>query len=63
MVTMTDKRKEAVRAELQAWYLEGLQPKLARAARTGAVDPREIAACDAELRRFLRIAAVEENAA
>jgi hypothetical protein len=41
------------RAELQSWYLNGLQPKLARAASTRAVDPRAVAAFDAEVRRFL----------
>lgn len=43
------------RAELQAWYLERLQPKLAQAARTGTVEARGAAACDAHVRRFLDI--------
>lgn len=44
------------RGELQTWYLERLQPRLAHAAKTGAVDPRAAAACDAEMRTFLGIA-------
>jgi len=43
------------RAELQAWYLQRLQPKLAQASKTGTVDARAAAACDAHVRRFLAI--------
>jgi hypothetical protein len=50
---MPDERTNDARAELQSWYLHGLQPKLARAASTGAVDPQAVAALDAEVRRFL----------
>jgi hypothetical protein len=53
MATMPDERTSDARAELQAWYLHGPQPKLARAASTGAVDPQAVAALDAEVRRFL----------
>lgn len=53
MVTMPSESTNEARAELQSWYLRGLQPKLARAASTGAVDPQAVAALDAEARRFL----------
>jgi hypothetical protein len=53
MVTMPNESTNEARAELQSWYLRGLQPKLARAASTGAVDPQAVAALDAEVRRFL----------
>ena len=53
MATMPNERTHDARAELQAWYVHGLQPKLARAASTGAVDPQAVAALDAEVRRFL----------
>ena len=52
---MPNERMRDARAELQAWYVHGLQPKLARAASTGAVDPQAVAALDAEVRRFLDI--------
>ncbi|HEY6029802.1 MAG TPA: hypothetical protein VIU44_04530 [Gaiellaceae bacterium] len=45
------------RAELQAWYLGSLQPKLARAAGGGAVAPAAAEALDRQLREFLGIAA------
>jgi len=45
------------RAELQSWYLHGLQPKLARAASRGAVNPQAVAALDAERLRLVRVAA------
>jgi hypothetical protein len=51
------------RAELQSWYVHGLQPKLARAASTGAVDPRAAAALDAEVRSILDLSPDEEEAA
>ena len=53
LATMPNERTSDARAELRAWYLHGLQPKLARAASSGAVDPQAVAALDAEVRRFL----------
>jgi len=50
---MPNERTNDARAELRLWYLRGLQPKLARAASTGAVDPQAVAALDADLRSFL----------
>ncbi|HSC49832.1 MAG TPA: hypothetical protein VLD16_06155 [Gaiellaceae bacterium] len=46
---------DEARAELRSWYVHGLQPKLARAASTGAADPRAVAALDAEVRRVLEL--------
>lgn len=53
MVTMPNERTNDARAELRSWYLHSFQPKLARAASTGAVDPRALAALEAEVRRIL----------
>ena len=53
MVTMPNERTNEARAELRSWYLHSLQPKLARAASTGAADPRALAALDDELRKLL----------
>ncbi|HSP72978.1 MAG TPA: hypothetical protein VLN26_11450 [Gaiellaceae bacterium] len=41
------------RAELQAWYLGSLRPKLARAASVGTVAPAAADALDRQLRDFL----------
>ena len=53
MVTMPNERTNDARTDLRSWYLHRLQPKLARAATTGAVDPQAVAALDAEVRSFL----------
>lgn len=53
MVTMPNERTNDALAELRSWYLHSLRPKLARAACTGAVDPRALAALEAQLRRIL----------
>lgn len=50
---MPNDRTTDARNELRSWYLHGLQPKLARAASSGAVEPQALAALDAEMRRFL----------
>ena len=50
---MPNERTNDARTELRSWYLHSLQPKLARAATTGAVDPLAVAALDAEVRSFL----------
>jgi len=50
---MPNERTNDARAELRSWYLRSLQPKLARAATSGAVDPQAVAALDAEVRSFL----------
>lgn len=60
---MPSESTNAARAELQSWYLHGLQPKLARAVSTGAVDPRAVAALNAEVRRFLELSRTGKEAA
>jgi hypothetical protein len=57
------KSTRSARAELQAWYLHGLRPKLARAAGSGAVDPRAVDAFDGEMRAFLDLSRAREEAA
>lgn len=58
-----DKRARAARAELQAWYVQGLLPKLARAASSGVADPRAVEALDADVRGLLDLAREREEAA
>jgi hypothetical protein len=58
-----DNATSAARAELQAWYVQRLQPKVARAASTGAVDARAAAAFDVEVRRFLELSEARDKAA
>lgn len=60
--TMTDMSTNDARAELQSWYLDGLQRKLVRAASRGAVDPRAVVALDATLRRFLDLDEARDEA-
>jgi hypothetical protein len=45
------------RAELQSWYLSGLRPKLASAARAGTVPPGAVVALDSCLRDLLDLSA------
>jgi hypothetical protein len=40
-------------AELQAWYVEGLRPKLVRAVGTGTVEPAAAEALDRRVCEFL----------
>jgi gluconate kinase len=42
-------------AELQAWYLTDLRPKIANAAKSGKVTSLAAAALDRDLRQLLRI--------
>jgi hypothetical protein len=63
MATMLRKSPSDARVELQAWYLGGLLPKLARAARTGVADPGAVEALDAEMRAFLDLPEEERDAA
>lgn len=51
------------RAELQAWYLRGLLPKLGRAAERGALDPRELEALDGQVRSLIDLPREREEAA
>ena len=48
---------EQARAELQAWYLGSLGPKLARAADAGIVRPAVADSLDRQLRTFLDLPA------
>jgi hypothetical protein len=60
---MATKVERNARAELQAWYVRSLLPKLAQAARAGSVDPRYAAALDMKMRAFLGVADEHEEAA
>ena len=52
------------RAELRAWYLGRLRPKLAGAVTAGTVEPASLEALDFQLRRMLELPAqLEEEAA
>jgi hypothetical protein len=62
MATMQNESTNHARAELRTWYLQGLQPKLARAANTGAADPLAVAALDAEVRKLLDLSRTREEA-
>jgi hypothetical protein len=53
--TLTPTTRDA-RIELQAWYLGGLLPKLERARRAGALEPRELEAFDDDMRGLLDLA-------
>ena len=46
-------------AELQAWYLGSLRPKLAGAARAGTIAPTAAAVLDRQLRDLLDLSRVE----
>lgn len=60
---MAGRRGPRARAELQSWYLQGLLPKLARAARTGAVDRAAVEALDTDVRALLDLSRAREEAA
>ena len=59
----TNEEARAARAELHAWYLGGLLPKLAHAGRTGTVDVRAVEALDADMRSLLDLSPAQEEAA
>jgi hypothetical protein len=63
MVTMRNESTNDARAEVRAWYLRGLKPKLARAANAGSVDPMAAAALDAEVRNLLDLSRPRDEAA
>lgn len=52
-------RKRDPRLELQLWYLESLQPKLARAADKGVIAPAAAADLDRQLTDFLDLRRAE----
>jgi hypothetical protein len=49
--------------ELQAWYLNGLRPKILRAAGSGAVELSEAAACDRRLCELLSLPGPDDEKA
>jgi uncharacterized protein YciW len=51
------------RAELRAWYLASLRPKLAHAARRGAIEPAAAADLERQLEAMLDLAADDRRAA
>lgn len=53
MPTQAQPTKSDARAELQAWYLESLQPKLARAAAAGVAPSAAVLALDEQVRAFI----------
>jgi hypothetical protein len=61
--TMASERSNEARANLQAWYLRSLLPKLSRAARTKVVNPEAVEALDADVRSLLDISREREEAA
>jgi hypothetical protein len=63
MAGTPDPSAAARRAELQAWYVQRLLPKLERAARSGVADARSVAALHAEMRALLELEPPVERAA
>jgi len=55
MTKTTQRRSLDGRAELQAWYLDSLRPKLEGAATAGTVRASSIALLDRELRELLEL--------
>jgi hypothetical protein len=55
MPTLHESTRSQELVELQDWYLNGLRPKIARAAGSGAVELSAAAACDRRLREFLSL--------
>jgi hypothetical protein len=64
---MAGRRRTNARAELQAWYLAGLAPKLAAAVKAGRVPAANAEELDRRVREFLDLpddaAAATEEAA
>ena len=63
MAAIVNSRAKEARADLRAWYLRGLLPKLTRAAGEGAVDAGAMEALDADVRSLLEISEEREEAA
>ena len=61
--TTTARRPLDERAELQAWYLGSLRPKLRNAARAGTVEPAAVATLDRLVRDFLDLPAARVHEA
>lgn len=63
MRTPANGNVRAARADLRAWYLRGLLPKLSRAASSGVIDRREVEGLDAEVRALLGLSPPRKEAA
>jgi hypothetical protein len=63
MKTAANTKAHEARAELQAWYLRGLLPKLAQAARAGVVELQAVEALDGEVRALLDLTQERKEAA
>lgn len=55
MTKRNERTPDEAQAELQAWYLTDLRPKIANAARSGRVTGLAAATLDRDLRELLRI--------
>jgi uncharacterized protein YciW len=62
-VEAIERRRVEGRAELRAWYLASLRPKLAHAARRGAIEPAAAADLERQLEAMLDLAADDRRAA
>jgi hypothetical protein len=60
---MADERSRTARAELQAWYIHTLLPKLTRATKAGVVNPQALDALDHDVRALLDLSRVQERVA
>lgn len=49
--------------DLRAWYLAGLRPKLAEAARTGVIEPAAVLTLDRQMRGLLDLQEIGGKAA
>lgn len=63
MATTPKKRAGTARAELQAWFVDDLRPKLLRAVSTGRAEQRAVEALDSQLRALLDLSQGREDAA
>jgi hypothetical protein len=63
MPTLRDPAAPQELSELQAWYLNGLRPKIVQAVGSGAVDLSVASACDRRLRELLGLAGPDHEKA
>ena len=63
MAKTAERHPHDERAELQAWYLDSLRPKLRDAARAGTVEPAAVATLDRLVRDFLDLPAARVDEA
>ncbi|PWU22855.1 MAG: hypothetical protein C5B48_09605 [Candidatus Rokuibacteriota bacterium] len=55
MAKTTERRNLDRRADLQAWYIDSLRPKLEDAATAGTVPATSVASLDRDLRKLLEL--------